>query len=112
MGVSEVVRFGLSTGGYLLVEVDEDIGGVSRAARGPRPPDMVTTATQTLREAFGQVRAAAEDAIGSFAEMLPAPHELSIEFGVRLSAEAGVVVAKAGGEANFTVRLCWTRPPP
>lgn len=109
--MSEVVRFALSTGGFLLVEVDEDIGGVSRAAR-PRTPDMVTTATQTLREAFGQVRAAAEDAIGSFAEMLPAPHELSIEFGVRLSAEAGVVVAKAGGEANFTVRLSWTRPPP
>jgi hypothetical protein len=107
--VSEVVRFGLSTGGFLLVEVDEQTGGVSRAGRGP---DLIATATQTLREAFGQVRAAAEDAIGSFAEMMPAPHEMSIEFGVRLSAEAGVVVAKAGGEANFTVRLSWTRPPP
>ena len=37
------------------------------------------------------------------------PTEVSIEFGIKLDAEAGAYLAKAGGEAGFTVTLTWQR---
>ena len=37
------------------------------------------------------------------------PDELAIEFGVKLNAETGAVIAKAATEANFTINLKWTR---
>ena len=38
-----------------------------------------------------------------------APDEISVEFGVQLSAEVGAFVAKASGDANFRVYLHWKR---
>lgn len=38
------------------------------------------------------------------------PNETTIEFGLTLKAEAGVVVARAGVEPAFTVKLCWKTP--
>ncbi|MGE5765410.1 MAG: CU044_2847 family protein [Mycobacterium leprae] len=35
-----------------------------------------------------------------------------MEFGVKLTAHAGVVIAASGGEANLTARLCWERQGP
>lgn len=38
------------------------------------------------------------------------PTETTIEFGLTLKAEAGVVVARAGIEPAFTVKLSWKTP--
>jgi hypothetical protein len=39
-----------------------------------------------------------------------APTGLEVTFGVKLSTELGAFVAKASGEANFTVKLTWSKP--
>jgi Trypsin-co-occurring domain 1 len=36
-----------------------------------------------------------------------APDEVTVEFGLVLGAESGVVVAKGHGEVHFTVTLAW-----
>ena len=38
------------------------------------------------------------------------PDEFGITFGVKLSAQAGLVFARAGGEGTFQVTLKWKRP--
>jgi hypothetical protein len=41
------------------------------------------------------------------------PHEftqIEIDFGVKLDAEAGALLAKVGGEASLNVTLTWERP--
>jgi Trypsin-co-occurring domain 1 len=38
-----------------------------------------------------------------------APDEHEIEFGIKLNAEAGVVVAKSAVEGHFSVKLLWRR---
>lgn len=40
-----------------------------------------------------------------------APHEIEVEFAVKLTADARIVIAHAGGEANFRIMLKWARPP-
>jgi hypothetical protein len=37
------------------------------------------------------------------------PDEIGIEFGLKMSMEAGLVVAHTSGEANFKVTLQWKR---
>jgi Trypsin-co-occurring domain 1 len=37
------------------------------------------------------------------------PDEVNIEFAVKLSADANVIIARTGAEANFTISLRWTR---
>ena len=34
---------------------------------------------------------------------------MTVEFGLKLSAESGIVVAAAGIQANYTVTLEWTK---
>ena len=38
------------------------------------------------------------------------PDEASVEFGLTLGAETGVVVAKGTSEMHFAVTLSWKRP--
>src|SRR4051812_41682964 len=40
-------------------------------------------------------------------EMIVQPDEFSVEFGVKLSAEAGVVIAKTAAEANLKISVKW-----
>jgi hypothetical protein len=35
------------------------------------------------------------------------PDKVEVEFGVKLNADAGVILASAGAEANYTVTLTW-----
>jgi hypothetical protein len=43
--------------------------------------------------------------------MADSPHEIEVEFAVKLTADARIVIAQAGGEANFRIVLKWARPP-
>ena len=37
------------------------------------------------------------------------PTTVELEFGIKLDAEAGALVARAGAEASFNVKLIWQR---
>jgi hypothetical protein len=37
---------------------------------------------------------------------------VAVEFGVKMSAETGAVIAKASTEANFKINLSWKKSPP
>ena len=38
------------------------------------------------------------------------PDKVEVEFGLKLDAEAGAMIAKAGAEASIVVTLAWERP--
>ncbi|MFD8965710.1 CU044_2847 family protein [Streptomyces sp. NPDC059568] len=79
-------------------------GGISRAARGSAE---VHTVAETLQEALDRVRPALDVMVEKVRELARPPDTVAVDFGVKLTAEAGVVVAKAATEANFTVHLEW-----
>ncbi|MFF7257021.1 CU044_2847 family protein [Streptomyces microflavus] len=84
-------------------EVDEALVRVGRGGR------TVARAERTLGQMLDTVRPVAESFVGRFSGMAHAPDEITLEFGVSLSAEADVVIASTATAANFSVSLTWNR---
>jgi hypothetical protein len=84
----------------VLVETDEPVGQ-AQAGLLDLEASLTEAKEITLRLASG------------FGDMLQAiadqarPDELEITFGLKVSGEAGWIVAKAGTEANFEIKLKW-----
>ncbi|NUP00145.1 MAG: hypothetical protein HOV96_40895 [Nonomuraea sp.] len=95
----------LDGGGQVTVEIAEDEAGPRRVSR---PGEVVVTATKTLEKALEPIRAAAAAALASMRSI--GPDEVELEFGVKLNAETGAVIAKAAAETHMVVRLTWRSP--
>jgi Trypsin-co-occurring domain 1 len=107
--VKQLVDLPLEEGGSIKVQIDEagfpDSSG-RPVTRSARPGEMVTTATETFEHALGGV-APASRAIVSKLRAAGDPKTITVEFGITISADAGVVVAHTSGEANFRVVLTY-----
>lgn len=112
--MSPYVEFPTEAGGLMLVEVDAAelaiAAGVEKAGlRERRAAGDVGRAAAKFEDAVssavGRSAAALAAAVDSLAER---PSEIELTFGLKATGEVGnLAVAKAGGEANFTVRLAW-----
>jgi NTP-dependent ternary system trypsin peptidase co-occuring protein len=99
-----LVEFPTAGGETIVVEMDDDqLAGFAPAA--VNPGEVALVAAGSLEAAVDRLL----PALRSIGERMKAltPDELTVALGVKLTAEAGVVVAKAAGEANFTVTLKW-----
>jgi Trypsin-co-occurring domain 1 len=107
--VKQLVDLPLEDGSSIKVAVD-DAGfphDPSRpVTRSARPGELVTTATQTFEHALAGVGPASR-AIVSKLRAAGDPKAITVEFGITISAEAGVIVAHTSGEANFRVVLTY-----
>jgi hypothetical protein len=92
----------------VVMEVAEVSEGVVRASR---PGEVVATATESFQAALARFRPMAGAVVKQFRELGEGPEEISVEFGLKLTAEAGMVVAHTGGEANLKVSLRWRSQP-
>ncbi|HEY8373647.1 MAG TPA: CU044_2847 family protein [Pseudonocardiaceae bacterium] len=104
--MTKLLRFELGDGDSVLVEVDENEPGMTRASRAK---EVVEAAASSLGSALAGVRKAASEAVRRFRDMDARPDEVQIEFGVRLNAQAGAVIAKSGVDGHLKVKLTWRR---
>jgi len=107
--MSSLAQFPLKGGGFLVVEVAEaqSLGG--RVMRGSGAEAALAQATDTFESALEKVRTAAEGILRQLRSLAQPPDEVAVEFGVKMSAESGAIIAKASGEANFKINLTWKR---
>ncbi|WP_199515549.1 CU044_2847 family protein [Nucisporomicrobium flavum] len=100
-----LVEFPLADGGEpIVVEMDDDqLSGFAPAA--VNAGEVAATATESFESAVERLLPPMR-AIGERLKEL-APDELTVTLGVKLTAEAGVIVARTAGEANFTVTMKW-----
>ncbi|MDW7991470.1 MAG: CU044_2847 family protein [Anaerolineae bacterium] len=105
-----LVEFPLEDGTSVWVEVEEVEGpGMVPAARGEGVPER---ARQTFEAALERVRPLAKAVICKLRTLADPPDEIDeieVEFGLKLNAEAGAILAAAGTEAHYTVTLTWKR---
>ncbi|WP_175411705.1 CU044_2847 family protein [Streptomyces sp. TRM64462] len=91
-------------GAAAVFEVDD-------ALVGPGPPPfeegVAVRGRMSLQEALDQLEPALTKVSQSVRRL--GPHEMEIEFGLKMGGETGVVVAKGTAEVNFAVRLVWRR---
>jgi len=106
--MKRLIEFPLQDGGTMIVEVDEPAteGGVVKAAR---PGEIAEKATDTFEAALDKIKPAAQSIIGKLRDLHDEPDEISVEFGIKLSAAAGAFIASAGIEANYKVTLKWAK---
>nr|WP_031159076.1 CU044_2847 family protein [Streptomyces durhamensis] len=101
----KLVEFTTEDGAVVVVETAEAAGGTRLVSRGEGP---AAQATRTFEGALDNVRAAAHSALRVFRDGALCPDSVELEFGVKLTAEAGAVIAKGAAEGQLVVRLGWS----
>jgi hypothetical protein len=105
--VKRLVEFPLEQGGSVLVEIDElTTGPVMRGLAKDRSAIAERT-DKTFEEATATVVPVARSLIGRLRDADDPADEISIEFGVQLSAQTGAFIASAAMGANFKVSMTW-----
>jgi hypothetical protein len=61
----------------------------------------------TFETALEGVKGVANSLHAQLSGMDIKPDSVSVEFGIKLSASAGVIIASGGGEANFKISMTW-----
>ena len=108
--MSPLLDLDLERGGSILVEVDQlDPGGP--IMRGGRPAQAVVKAGETLEHVLGQLGPAVRGIVSELRSAADWPDEVEVEFAIKLSIDANIVIARTGGEANFRIVLRWSRSP-
>jgi hypothetical protein len=99
-----LVEFPVGDGEAVVVEMDEEqIGFVPAAVE---PGKVAAKAAESFEAAIDKLLPALRTIEGRVRQL--GPDEVSVAVGVKLSTEAGAIIAKATAEANFTVTLKWT----
>jgi len=107
--MKHLIEFPLEDGTSLLVEVDEsEEEGLTRVSR--HDPGVIERAQQTFEKSLDRVRPAAQYILEKLRTLHDSPDEIEVEFGLKLSAGSGVILA--AGEANYTVKLKWAKEKP
>ena len=103
--MSLLIKVPLESGGSIVVEAPEELAsaGVVRASRAG---EVVKEAGETFEEALDRTLVPVARAIVSRLEEI-SPESVEVTLGLKLSAEAGVVVSKVAGEATLSVKLTW-----
>jgi len=94
-------------GGVILVESDRaDIpGGLTLAS--PEPGQAAAKAARSLSASLDQL----EPVLRTVKDKLvaSAPEHFTVEFGVKLGGETGIILAKGTAEVNLKITMTWDR---
>ena len=109
--MARLANFVLPDGNSIVAEVDDESFDTSRVMRGGvlGSSEIVVKANESFETALDRVRWAAEGLLDRLTSLASPPDEVEVDFGVKLNAETGAVIAKAATEANFKINLKWTR---
>lgn len=105
--MAEYVRFPVERDVEVLVEISSDDYGFQQSTRDA---DGVLRAAETLQQALDRVRPVAAALVATLREL--SPKETKVEFGIKLTGEAGALIAKTGAEGHFTVTLTFGQTVP
>lgn len=103
--MKKIVEFTLPDGSSIFAEVDQppEHDGLV----GVNPTEMAVKAQQTFDQALENVKPIASTIISKLRELNQPADEVEVKFGIKLTAEAGAVIAMAGAEVNYEITLKW-----
>ena len=86
----------------------DDHPGDGLAFVGPGGPgQLIVKAKQSIEDAFEQLRPGMDALLGQIRAF--GPDAVTVELGLAVSVDAGIVVARGTAGAHFTVSLTWNR---
>jgi hypothetical protein len=98
---SRLVEFPVA-GGKVLVEVDDPAVGTRPVSRS-----AIERAKESFETAVAQVKPGVEALMEQLRGLSRKPDQVSLEFGIKFTAEADALIAKSSLEGNIKVTLSW-----
>ena len=115
--MAKYVEFPLDGGGVILIETpDEPDKPKSGFVRGGAAEGVVQEWSEKAQKSFNQsiagVRQSAEELVNQLSAL--SPDEMEVNFSLKATGELGgnLVIAKLGGEVNYSVTLKWHKESP
>jgi hypothetical protein len=104
--MNKVIEFELPDGSSIFVEADvpSDDPRV-----GLNPKAVAVKAQQTFEEALSNVQPIASMIISKLKGLNEPADEVEVKFGLKMTAQAGAIIALTGGEVNYEITLKWKR---
>jgi hypothetical protein len=106
--MSRLIEFALDTKGktIVLVETDDTIPaqGQARVSVGSA---VAEKANQAFDAAIAGIKPIAVTVMRQLTDVVADASEISVEFGIKLTANAGVILAGTSGEGNCKVSIKW-----
>ncbi|GAA5096299.1 CU044_2847 family protein [Microbacterium yannicii] len=106
--MGDAIRFDGADGVGILIEVTSSGGDVVR--RGGIADGAVADAGKSLKQVVAQLGPLTEAFAAEVKRTGSGPDEVEVEFAVKVSADANLIIAKTTGEANFRLKLRWSGP--
>ena len=88
--------------------MEEPPGGYTLAASEAGVTRVISS--KRLEEALDRIKPIANALFHRLNSIDVTPDEVEVKFGVKLTAEAGVIISATAAEANFEFKLKWTPP--
>ena len=104
--MKRLIQFPMEDGSYILVEVDQPETEDSLSRIG-RADDLLQKTEQTFESALDRVKPIANTIINKLRSLNQPADEVEVKFGIKMSAEAGAIIASAGVEGNYEITLKW-----
>jgi Trypsin-co-occurring domain 1 len=95
--------------GVVVFEVDRSEVAEDLVLASPEPGKAAVRARASLEEALAGLRPSLTKIVEVLGEI--APEQMTVEFGVKMGGETGVIIAKGTAEVNFKVTLSWNPGP-
>lgn len=106
--MNKIIEFETEDGkGAIAVEV-EGSGRGGGMVRASTAGETLERSVVKFENALGPIQRVADLVITKIRQIAESPSEVAVEFGLKFSAEAGVVISKASAEANFKISVKWT----
>jgi Trypsin-co-occurring domain 1 len=99
------VPVGEGAGDVVVFEVDRSEVPDDLVLASVEPGKVAARARTTLEEALADLKPSLTKVVGVLREM--APGKVTVEFGVKMGGETGVIIAKGTAEVNFKVTMSW-----
>jgi hypothetical protein len=96
----------LSDGETVLAEITGQVDDVAPFGRGT---EVVGRLSGSFADGLDHVRAFAGEVLTCMKELYEPPDRVAVEFGLKLSAKTGVVIAEMAGEGHVAVTVEWCR---
>ncbi|QIK09867.1 hypothetical protein G7Z12_31190 [Streptomyces sp. ID38640] len=97
-----LAQISLEDGGVILFEAPPELDGPVKAGR---VAEAVRELPHTLQAALAPVRDTARAVLEQLRQA--GPHEVEVEFGVDVAAQAGAVITKSEAKCHLKVRVLW-----
>jgi hypothetical protein len=109
--MKNVIQYELPDGTPISIETEEADQGSQRVSRGKEGKEGFVQADKRFSDAMAHIKPTAEYVLQAFRDM-QTPDEITLDFGIKFRADAGVVFASASSQATFQVTLKWSNEKP